>query len=498
MTMKKTALVIVLAATIGLLYSQEARIRLAVAVFDDSLTYASENIRAGSAVTATLENKYAASKRFSLRQRDAIKDYLDGITRVQLGLTRPETIKASAGDLKIDYLTVGSVSRFGDIYEVDARTVNVDTWKIVHSRGCSMYSISKAIEDISWYIDRQLTRDYAAQREDPAIKRPVLTVHRFKDSNNDAAQTGYGGAFAEILNSNLGSYYMITTVERTYSRALVNEKALEMAGVIENDGSDDSFSLQGIEYKLTGEIRVFKDLICINYRVHDTRDGRVIHMGAREIATREGLRPAALDIALTVEDLLNNRIGTLKIESVPDQAEVLIDGEPAGSTPLVASLSKGKHEIMVRSRSRETYRETLDIRPKEIIVRSVRLKPLSMELMEKAFLFEKARRWAEAVEAYKNFIETYEDTWDADSAYYRKGHVEMINLKRYDDALVTFQALVNRYPETMIRAEAYYGLARTYYLKGNRKEAKAVLDYLLENYADTYAAEEAKKIRDRF
>ena len=153
---------------------------------------------------------------------------------------------------------------------------------------------------------------------------------------------------------------------------------------------------------------------------------------------------------------------------------------------------------MVRSRSRETYRETLDIRPKETIVRSVRLKPLSMELMEKAFLFEKSGRWAEAVEAYKNFIETYEDTWDADSAYYRKGHVEMINLKRYDDALVTFQALVNRYPETMIRAEAYYGLARTHYLKGNRKEAKAVLDYLLENYADTYAAEEAKKIRDRF
>ena len=67
---------------------------------------------------------------------------------------------------------------------------------------------------------------------------------------------GYSGAFAEILNSELGSYILISTVERTYTRALVNEKMLEMTGVLENDGSDKNFSLKGIEYKLTGEIRV--------------------------------------------------------------------------------------------------------------------------------------------------------------------------------------------------------------------------------------------------
>jgi TolA-binding protein len=102
------------------------------------------------------------------------------------------------------------------------------------------------------------------------------------------------------------------------------------------------------------------------------------------------------------------------------------------------------------------------------------------------------------VATYARFIEAYDDTADADSAYYRKGHIEMINLQRYADALATFTALVNRYPDTMVRAEAYYGLARTHYLMGNRERARATLDYLLEKYGDTYAAEEARKIRQRF
>ena len=73
----------------------------------------------------------------------------------------------------------------------------------------------------------------------------------------------------------------------------------------------------------------------------------------------------------------------------------------------------------------------------------------------------------------------------------------MINLKEYEEALKTFRALVGRYPETMVRAEAYYGLARTHYLLGNKEEAKKTLDYILEKYSDTYAAEEARKIRKR-
>ena len=496
--MKKLLIItLLLFVSLAVLHSNEGGIRLAVARFDDSLTLASENIRAGAAVTSILEQKYSGIDRFCVRDRNAISDYLDSIVRVQLGLAQPDMLKTSSHDLKIDYLTVGTVSRFGDRYEIDVRTININTWKIIHSRGCSMYSISNGIDDVVWYIDRQFTPEYVRQRDESTVSRPVVTVHKFRDDNQQAAKTGYGGAFAEILNSNLGSFYLITTVERTYTKALVNEKMLEMAGVIENDGSDSSFSLQGIQYKLTGEINVFDDMICVNYRVHDTVEGRVIHMGTREIASAVGLRPAALDIALTVEDLLNNRIGTLKLESVPEGAEVFINDEPSGSAPLVIALPRGFHSVMVRQSGYETHREQVEIKPREIEVRRIELAPLSMKLIEEAYLYEKAGKWEEAVDTYSKFIDAYGDTSDADSAYYRKGHIEMINLKRYRDALATFTALVNRYPDTMTRAEAYYGLARTHFLMGNSKEARAVLDYLLEKYSDTYAAEEAKKIRQR-
>ena len=484
------ALVLVLSC---LVYTAEEKIRLALSPFDDSLTLASENIRAGSAVTSVLEQKYSDIDRFQVRERGTIKDYLQSIARVQLGMADPDSLKTSSDELKIDYLTVGTVSRFGDRYEIDARTVNINNWNIVHSRGCSMYNISNAVDEIDWYISNQFTMSYLKQRESTDIDKPGISVFRFKDDNEAAAKTGYSGAFAEILNSELGSYTLITTVERTYTRALVNEKMLEMAGVIENDGSDKNFSLKGIDYKLTGEIRIFDDLICITYFVHDTADGRVVHIGTREIASLQGIRPAARDIALTIEDLLNNRIGTLKIQSEPPEAEVLVNGEVLGKTPLVTVMARGKNELLVRAPGCETYKETLDIKAKEVVIRDINLLPL-----QQAYKHEARGRWEEAIALYDKFIELYGDTTESHNALYRKGHVLLINLKQYEEALKTFTALVEQYPETMVRAEAYYGLARTHYLLGNKKEAKKNLDYLLEKYGDTFAAQEAHKIRERF
>ena len=483
--------------TVETLYTSEEKIRLALHSFDDSLTLAAENVRAGSVVTSALEKKYSGVDWFQVRDKNAIKYYLDCITRVQLGLSEPDVLTTSASDLKIDYLTVGTVSRFGDHYEIDARTVNINNWRIVHARGCTMYSISKAVEDLSWYISKQFTVRYLKQREVDDIKRPSISVLRFKDFNDAALRTGYSGAFAEILNSELGSYFLITTIERTYTKALVNEKMLEMAGVIENDGSDESFNLTGIRYKLTGDIRVYDDLICLSYSVYDTSDGRVVHMGIREIASYRGLRPAARDIALTVEDLLNNRIGTLKIESEPSGAEVLVNGVQVGNTPLVTVVAKGNCGLMVRSLGYETHKETFDVKAQDVVLKNIKLEPLSMKLMNMAFKLEKHEKWEEAVKTYEKFIEAYGDNEAVNNALYRKGHVEMINLKQYDEALKTFRALVGRYPETMVRAEAYYGLARTHYLLGNKEEAKKTLDYILEKYSDTYAAEEARKIRER-
>jgi len=91
-------------------------------------------------------------------------------------------------------------------------------------------------------------------------------------------------------------------------------------------------------------------------------------------------------------------------------------------------------------------------------------------------------------------MKEYGDTVEADSAYYRKGHLEMMYTKNYKDALNTFESLVKRYPEAMIRAEGYYGMMRAYDLLGNKPKASEIKQYILTNYGETNAADEAKKM----
>ena len=47
----------------------------------------------------------------------------------------------------------------------------------------------------------------------------------------------------------------------------------------------------------------------------------------------------------------------------------------------------------------------------------------------------------------------------------------------------------------MTRAEAYYGLVMVYKAMGNISKAKETLNFLLDKYGDTFAAEEARKLK---
>jgi outer membrane protein assembly factor BamD (BamD/ComL family) len=67
-------------------------------------------------------------------------------------------------------------------------------------------------------------------------------------------------------------------------------------------------------------------------------------------------------------------------------------------------------------------------------------------------------------------------------------------IKNYKDALATFETLVKRYPDTMIRAEGYYGIMKAYEFLGDRKKASETKDYILSYYGETNAADEASKV----
>jgi len=378
--MKKilTAIFIIIALC-SIVFTQSGQIRLSVSPFDDTVTAAGEREKAGAGISARLESAFSKVGRFYVRPADAIKDYINNLTKVQLGLTSPDLMTGLSGTLQVDYLTVGTISKFNNRYEVDARTVDINDWSIVHSYGCSAESIDAAIKDIEWYISEQFTSQYLASRKTDNEDRSTVSVFRFRDGNRRAVSAGYSGAFSEILNSQLGSYTGITTIERKYTRALIEEKTLEMLGVVENNDSDKALKIKGIDYKMEGDIRVFEDVITLNYRLYDTSSGRIAYMGSRDITSANTLRPAARVIANTIEDVLGNRAGTLKITSLPSMGRVYIDGKMMGLTPVVITAEKGSRTMQVIMDGYESYEQNVDVTPRSVMELSVKLNVLSVQ-----------------------------------------------------------------------------------------------------------------------
>ena len=47
----------------------------------------------------------------------------------------------------------------------------------------------------------------------------------------------------------------------------------------------------------------------------------------------------------------------------------------------------------------------------------------------------------------------------------------------------------------MTRAEAYFGIVKTYLAMGQKEKAKDTVKYMTDNYPEAYATEEARKLQ---
>lgn len=490
--MRKAIVVLLLICSpVFILFSQASKIRLAVSGFNDSITREAEQQKAGSYLSAGLERLYTAAVAFQVREAGAIQKYLENLKSVQLGITDDLLIKGKADSLFVDYLVFGTVSNIDGQYNVDARVVNIDSWKIVKSYGTTCGSLDEAVGNIQFSLIDNFTQEFINDRESMMKDSPTVAVFGFKDENPAAMHTKFSAVFSEMLNSVLGSFQLINTVERTYTKTLIQEKILEMVGVSEN-ASANRRDIMDIQYKLTGGFRVFKDVITVNYKLENINTGQVIYIGSRDIGSSSALRRVCESIANTVEDVLGNRIGTLKLDSNPPDADVYIDDEPMGKTPLVIPVQKGNHTLTVKLDGYETSKTSITIESQSILEKSIKLEQLSRKLLNDAYNLERGGNAAEAVKLYDEFIAKYGEASEVNEALYRKGHV-LIGLKRYPEAVQTFDSLVKRYPDALTRAEAYYGLAKAYYEMGDLARAQATKSFLLERFGETYTAEEARR-----
>jgi len=341
---------------------------IAVAPFDNPFCEAVE--KQCVSLAAALEKKFSLPDIFSLRKAGAVVDYLKNLALMQAGILSDGSLASDMKKLNIEYITVGTVSIFDGRYEVDERIVNIDTWEVVQTCGVSTDSMDYAADAICYNIKEALQGPLTGKGEST---RPVLSIHRFTGQGGSGEGSSYGDAMAEMINTGLGRVGDIALIERKFSGALVMEKELEMAGIIEHGKVLPAFRERKIGYSVSGEIRIFPDVICVIYRVHNTKCGAPVSMGYHEITTSRAFRPLAERITGDICNIVVKKMGTLALDILPADARVYVDNVPYDSRDSFP-LEAGSHVLAIERDGYENVEERISITAGAVEVRQFRLK----------------------------------------------------------------------------------------------------------------------------
>lgn len=101
-----------------------------------------------------------------------------------------------------------------------------------------------------------------------------------------------------------------------------------------------------------------------------------------------------------------------------------------------------------------------------------------------AYSLVAAKRFAEATEAFTQFLQDYPDGRYAPNAHYWRGELELVSEPPdLESARQSFALLISAYPNHAKVPDAFYKLGRVHYLKGNREKAREYLNLVIEQYS---------------
>lgn len=121
----------------------------------------------------------------------------------------------------------------------------------------------------------------------------------------------------------------------------------------------DEACLQGVATKATAaylvrpSVRMEESDYLIAIELVDGATGKVVHMASQtcELCGLTEAQAVARTLAASLQERLvgpEDATGTIAVQSTPAGAEVLVDGQPAGTTPVELQLAAGEHAIVLR------------------------------------------------------------------------------------------------------------------------------------------------------
>ncbi|MBB1488543.1 tol-pal system protein YbgF [Oceanospirillum sediminis] len=109
------------------------------------------------------------------------------------------------------------------------------------------------------------------------------------------------------------------------------------------------------------------------------------------------------------------------------------------------------------------------------------------EAYQSAYALVKTKQFDKAIESYRGFITTYQDSTLVPNAYYWLGELYLVK-KQLQQAEQVFSTVVNSFPLSRKVPDASYKLGLIYARTGQEDKAKTQMGLVIKTYPDTTAA----------
>lgn len=193
-----------------------------------------------------------------------------------------------------------------------------------------------------------------------------VAVLNFTNASGTASLDYLKSALPESVSATLSQNNSVKVVERSQIARVLSEIQLEQSGVLDGGEVSRAGKLARADVLLIGQFSGNPERLTVVLKAVDVAtgivlDGRTVETGLADVLTQSGQAANSMMAVVSGKDL-----AFLTISSVPDDADVLIDGSLVGRTPLVEyKVSAGEHRVFIKKKGYKEQETTIRVSARE-------------------------------------------------------------------------------------------------------------------------------------
>ncbi|MFH1213593.1 MAG: PEGA domain-containing protein [Candidatus Neomarinimicrobiota bacterium] len=176
------------------------------------------------------------------------------------------------------------------------------------------------------------------------------------------------------LRSNTVNLGIYDIVERQKMQEILDEQQFQLSGCTSDACAVQVGQLLGVQKMITGSVGAFGKVFTVELRLLDVESGKIERsanydfQGELELLLMEGMNNALLkllgllDMPTSTSVSIYNKTGVLVLNSIPESAEILIDGKSSGTTPSkIEGVPAGLRTVVLRKADFQPFTTFINI-----------------------------------------------------------------------------------------------------------------------------------------